>query len=194
MRSSDPYAERRSALDRPGQHWLSTLQALDCNTYLPLDILTKVDRMSMAHSLEVRPPLLDHKLAELVATIPAHLLFGEGQTKRIFKSAMKELVPSAVLGRPKQGFAVPLDHWFRGEVNSCVRDILFSDRARSRGIFRPDQVEKLLKMHSAGRNMDLHLWTLISFEMWCRLFIDRAPRAAVEHPSELKPRETVAVA
>jgi asparagine synthase (glutamine-hydrolysing) len=178
--ASDPYSERMDSLKRAGGNWLSDLQWLDFRNYLPLDILTKVDRMSMAHSLEVRPPMLDHKLIEFVATIPPHLLLNKGRTKHIFKSAMKEDLPQQIVNRPKQGFAIPLGRWFRGQMPGYVRELLLSDRARQRGIFRPSYIEHLLKLHQRGRDLDLQLWTLISFELWCRLFLDRQPGYATE--------------
>jgi asparagine synthase (glutamine-hydrolysing) len=169
---SDPVYERIQLLKHSSGHWLSGLQRLDLLNYLPLDILTKVDRMSMAHSLEVRPPLLDHKLLEFVATIPPGMLLRGGRTKHIFKNAMSDVVPREILQRPKQGFAVPLGTWFRGELDEFVCDLLLSPRTRQRGLFRPPYIEKVLELHRAGRNMDLQLWTLISFELWCRTFLD----------------------
>jgi asparagine synthase (glutamine-hydrolysing) len=180
LSASDPYPERMDALKRVGKNWLSGLQSLDFRSYLPLDILTKVDRMSMAHSLEVRPPLLDHKLVEFAATIPPHMLLRNGETKHIFKSAMRGTLPQEILNRPKQGFAIPLGRWFRGGLNGYVRELLLSDRARQRGIFRPAYLEKLLDLHERGRELDLQLWTLISFELWCRMFLDQPPGQAVE--------------
>ena len=153
--------------------WLSGLQYWDLNGYLPLDILTKVDRMSMAHSIEVRVPLLDHKLVEFAATIPPDLKLRNGTTKYIFKQAMRGILPDEVIDRPKQGFAVPLAHWFRGQLNGFIRDLLLSDTVRQRGIFNTEYIAQLLKWHDEGRNLDLQLWTLISFELWCRTFLDK---------------------
>ncbi|HEX9443861.1 MAG TPA: asparagine synthase (glutamine-hydrolyzing) [Candidatus Binatia bacterium] len=155
--------------------WLSAAQYLDIKTYLPLDILTKVDRMSMACSIEARVPLLDHKLVEFTATIPPELKLRGGATKHIFKQAMRGILPDAIIDRPKQGFGVPLEHWFRGKLASFVRDLLLSSRSRQRGIFDPGYIERLLRMHRRGRGCDIELWTLISFELWCRTFLDRAP-------------------
>jgi asparagine synthase (glutamine-hydrolysing) len=154
--------------------WLSALQYLDFKTYLPLDILTKVDRMSMAHSLEARVPLLDHRLVEFAATIPPELKLSNGITKRIFKRAMRSVLADAILDRPKHGFAVPLARWFRGQLGSFVRDLLLSDTCQQRGIFNPRHLELLLAQLKRGRDLDLQLWTLISFEMWCRTFLDGA--------------------
>ena len=170
---SDPWRLSRQWLaDGDGGHWLSTLQYSDLNTYLPLDILTKVDRMSMAHSLETRVPLLDHKLVEFAATIPPRFRLRGGTTKYIFKRAMRGILPDEVIDRPKHGFAVPLGRWFRGQLRSVVQDLLLSERCRARGIFNAQYIEQLLRMQEGGRDLDFQLWTLMSFELWCRRFLD----------------------
>jgi asparagine synthase (glutamine-hydrolysing) len=152
--------------------WLSELQQLDLERSLPLDILTKVDRMSMAHSLESREPLLDHKLVEFAATIPPEMQMRNGSGKFVFKQAMRGILPDAVIDRRKQGFGVPLGHWFRGQLSGFMRDLLLTGPARGRGIFEPAYVLKLIGRHEAGQDLGLHLWTLISFELWCRAFLD----------------------
>jgi len=151
---------------------LSRLQDLDLRTYLPGDILTKVDRMSMAHSLETRVPLLDHKLVEFAATIPPRFRLRGGTTKYIFKRAMRGILPDEIIDRPKHGFAVPLGRWFRGRLRSVVQDLLLSERCRARGIFNARYIEHLLLMQERGRDLDFQLWTLMSFELWCRRFLD----------------------
>jgi asparagine synthase (glutamine-hydrolysing) len=168
----DPLASRLAVLTSGQDHWLSALQQLDIRHYLPLDILTKVDRMSMAHSLEARVPLLDHVLAEFAATIPPGMKLRQGRTKHIFKRALEGTLPGEILHRPKRGFAVPLGRWFRGSLNSFLRDLLLSSRCRERGILDTAHIARLLDRHDRGRELDLHLWTLISFEMWCRRFLD----------------------
>jgi len=161
-------------------NWLSALQYADLKNYLPMDILTKVDRMSMAHSIEARVPLLDHKLVEFAATIPAEMQIRDMRTKHILKSAMNGILSENIINRPKHGFAVPLGSWFRGKLDDFARDILLSSRSRQRGVFNSHYVETLLSKHSAGRELDLHLWTLISFELWCRKFLDSAPKQTQE--------------
>lgn len=184
MAGSDPRAGL-AGLDRgPDLHWLSALQRLDLEGYLPLDILTKVDRMSMAASLEARVPLLDHPLVELAAKIPARLQMRRGRGKHLFKRALAGRVPREILERPKRGFAVPLGHWFRGELGGLVQEILLSDAARARGVFRPEYLEELLRRHRDGRPLDLEIWTLLSFELWCRVFVDRRAGARAPRPSE----------
>jgi asparagine synthase (glutamine-hydrolysing) len=171
--AEDPWQDLAAGLSRDDSHWLSAIQYLDFKNYLPLDILTKVDRMSMTHSLEARVPLLDHKLVEFAATIPPELKLHNGRTKHIFKQALKGILPEQIIDRPKQGFAVPLGRWFRGELNGFVRDLLLSPTSRARNIFNPAYIEKLLLLQGRGRPLDLQLWTLISFELWCRTFLDR---------------------
>jgi asparagine synthase (glutamine-hydrolysing) len=163
--------------------WLSALQYRDLNHYLPLDILTKVDRMTMAHSLEARPPLLDHRLVEFAATIPSRFRLRDGTTKYLFKQAMRGVLPDGIIDRQKHGFAVPLAHWFRGELAGFARDVLLSQTCRDRGIFEPRYLSHLLQLNDRGRNLDLQLWTALSFELWCRRFLDTtAPRAAETTP------------
>jgi asparagine synthase (glutamine-hydrolysing) len=178
----DPGASAAELLDDGSLHWLSALQRLDLETYLPLDILTKVDRTSMGHSIEARVPLLDHPLVELAARIPPELLLRRGEAKWLFKRALRGWLPEPILARPKQGFAIPLGAWFRGELAPYVRDLLLSDVGRKRGIFRPSAVDRLIRLHEAGRPLDLHLFTLVSFELWCRAFLDAGPRAPAARP------------
>jgi len=198
MALEDPWRAEAEWMARPNGDWLSTLQYLDLKSYLPLDILTKVDRMSMAHGLETRVPLLDHRLVEFAATIPASLRLRDGVGKHILKRAMRGVLPDPIIDRPKQGFAVPLGRWFRGRLDGFVRDLLLSQESRGRGIFSAPYIEGLIERHGAGRPNDLKLWTLISFELWCRTFLDtRTPRfqsspamprlEAVSHPGTRVP-------
>ncbi len=180
--AEDSWRHRLEYLTRDDSHWLSSLQYMDIKNYLPLDILTKVDRMSMANSLEARVPLLDHKLVEFAATIPPELKLCNGSTKHIFKLAMRGILPDAIIDRPKRGFAVPLRHWFRDDLNGFVRDLLLSPTSRARKLFNPDYIEKLLLLHGRGRPLELKLWTLISFELWCRTFLDQPVAADKSSP------------
>ena len=138
--------------------------------------------MSMAHSIETRAPLLDHKLVEFAATIPPDLKVRGTATKVIFKRAMRGLLPDEIIDRPKRGFAIPLGRWFRGRLGNFVRDLLLSDKCRSRGIFDPKYIQDLLDLHDKGRELDLHIWTLISFELWCRTFLDQRPVPRLARP------------
>jgi asparagine synthase (glutamine-hydrolysing) len=168
----DPWEEARRHLRGRRGHWLSALQSLDLKTYLPLDILTKVDRMSMAHSLETRVPLLDHKLVEFAATVPPEMQLRGTTTKYLLKRAMRSTLPDSILHRPKQGFAVPLARWFGGGFEERLREVLLSDTARRRGIFDVAAVEHRLAHGRRDGGLGLDLWTLLSFELWCRSFLE----------------------
>jgi asparagine synthase (glutamine-hydrolysing) len=186
--SHDPWSTSRTEWREPAGDWLAALQYDDINRYLPLDILTKVDRMSMAHSIEARPPLLDHKFVEFAATIPARFRLRGDDTKYIFKKAMRGILPDAIIDRRKHGFAVPLAHWFRGELAGFARDVLLSDTCRHRGIFDIRTVERLFELHMRGRDLDLQLWTMLSFELWCRRFLDTM---AVRDVAPARTRQTL---
>jgi asparagine synthase (glutamine-hydrolysing) len=168
----DPWAVSRAEWREDSGDWLAAAQYDDINRYLPLDILAKVDRMSMAHSIEARPPLLDHKFVEFAATIPARLRLAGRDTKYIFKKSMRGILPDAIIDRRKHGFAVPLGHWFRGELAGFARVVLLSETCRERGIFDTRAVERLFQLHQRGRDLNLQLWTMLSFELWCRRFMD----------------------
>ena len=178
MAQYDPWQVLADRLPARKLDWLSTLQHLDLEGYLPLDILTKVDRMSMAHSIEAREPLLDHKLVEFAATVPPELLLRGDTGKYLFKRALRGSLPDAIIDRPKRGFAIPLGRWFRGRLSGFVRERLLDPGSRAREVFDLGYVEELLRRHESGRELDLHLWTLISFELWCRRFLEPGAVAA----------------
>jgi asparagine synthase (glutamine-hydrolysing) len=158
---------------------LDTLLYLDSKTYLPGDILTKVDRMSMAVSLEARVPLLDHKLIEFVTRIPAHFKMKGAETKHIFKRVVRGLVPDEILDRPKQGFGLPIRNWINQELRGYIRDVLFDQRTRERGYFNQDYIVSLLNEHDRGRRDHTSpLWALFMLELWHRTFVD-SPSSAV---------------
>jgi asparagine synthase (glutamine-hydrolysing) len=166
---ADPAAFRRLAADGCSSDYVSMLQHIDIETYLPDDILSKVDRASMAVSLEARVPLLDHVLMEFVATIPASFKLRNGTGKHLLKRAMLGSLPSEILSRRKMGFGVPLGAWFSRELRDMTRDILLSPSARQRGVFRTAEVERLLLVHDAGRrDCSARLWALVCFELWMR--------------------------
>ena len=122
----------------------------------------------------------------LAATIPAEMRLKGTTGKYIFKKAMRGILPAETLERPKQGFAVPLGRWFRGQLRGYVRDLLLSDVCRRRGVLDPWYVERLLQRHQTGGDLDLHLWTLVSFELWCRTFLDPTPARNWNMVSPLK--------
>jgi asparagine synthase (glutamine-hydrolysing) len=182
--ADDPVAARLRLLDEaPGGDRLKRLQYLDTMTYLPLDILTKVDRMTMAHSLEARPPLCDHVLVERVFSLPSPLKLDGRAAKAVLKRAVADLLPPAILRRPKRGFGVPIRHWFRGPLREPVEALLTDRRAAERGWVSPAVVRALLDEHQRGRrDQSLRLWALMMLELWCRRFLDERVPAAARAP------------
>ncbi|MCW5632294.1 MAG: amidotransferase 1, exosortase A system-associated [Rubrivivax sp.] len=170
---------------------LALIQYLDLKTYLVGDINTKVDRASMAHSLEVREPLMDHPLVEWLATLPASLKIQGTEGKFLFKKALEPMLPNDVLYRPKMGFAVPLARWFRGPLAERVRDAVLGDRLAATGWFNRGYLEHLVRDHQAGlKDYSAPLWTLLMFEAFLRHA--GADGARSGHPSTLRRAETVA--
>jgi len=148
----------------------------DQSLYLPDDILFKVDRMSMAHSLEARTPLLDHHLVEFVATLPYDLKVRGLTSKYLFKRAVRDLVPAPLLRQRKQGFSMPIGRWLRGGAGESVRAILLGSGTERRRLWSPDFVRWMLDEHAAGRrDFGRRLWSLLIFEVWARLHLDARP-------------------
>ena len=173
----------RAGTDDP----LALIQYLDMKTYLVGDINTKVDRASMAHSLEVREPLMDHKLVEWLATLPSSLKVRGQEGKYLLKKALEPQLPSDVLYRPKMGFAVPLARWFRGPIKQRVRDAVLGDRLAATGWFNRKYLEHLVQAHQSGASdYSAPLWTLLMFEAFLRKVVDQAPS-----PDALEPREAI---
>jgi len=166
------HVERSDGLGFPGR-----LQYVDLKTYLPGDILTKVDRMSMATSLEARVPLLDHELVEFAAGIPSSLQLHGGERKRLFKRAIAGVLPPEVLDRPKQGFAVPLEYWLRGDWDAFLEGTLFTSSAVGMAIFDARYVRHLFELYRTTRRGDIlhRLWTLAVFETWSRVMAAMPP-------------------
>jgi len=146
---------------------LAQQQYVDIKTYLVDNILTKVDRMSMAASLETRVPLLDHRIVEFAVNLPPSLKLKRGKTKIILRRAMTNRIPEIVLNRPKQGFSIPLKHWLRGPLRPLMTDLLSTDILRRRGYFQPECVSRWVEEHLSGRvNHSHRLWALMVFEFW----------------------------
>lgn len=165
----------RNYYDRaPANDALSQMQYLDTKTYLTADVLTKVDRMSMATSLEVRCPLLDHEFVEWSTSLAPLWKLRMGQSKYALKKLAERLgVPDRAIYRPKQGFAMPLVHWFRKELKSGIGRILLERRSLARGYFNPSGVQRLLEEHWRGRRDNSgSLWILLMLELWHRNFLD----------------------
>ncbi len=167
-------------LGPPPASGIAGLQRLDLATYLPGDLLPKSDIASMAHSLELRSPLLDTRVVELGLALPDHLKRHGREGKIGLRRAFANDLPPSVSQRGKSGFGIPLAAWFRGELRPLARDVLLDESARARGWFRSEAVERLLDDHAAGRADNGHrLWTLVMLELWQRAHVDApTPTAA----------------
>jgi asparagine synthase (glutamine-hydrolysing) len=160
---------REHASNSPTDEPLSMIQYLDIKTYLPGDILTKVDRASMAHALEVRVPLLDHKLVEWISGLPPSMKLNGQEGKYIFKKSLESYLPNDILYRKKMGFAVPLAGWFRGPLRQRVRDSLLGPTLAETGIFNRSFLTEMVEQHQSGRrDYSAPLWTLLMFEAFLR--------------------------
>ena len=148
---------------------LALIQYIDTHTYLVGDINTKVDRASMAHSLEVREPLMDHELVEWLATLPSSLKMRGSESKYLLKKAMEPQLPDDVLYRPKMGFAVPLARWFRGPLRERVRSSLLKGQLADSGMFDQATIRRLIEQHENGsRDHSTPLWTLLMYDAFLR--------------------------
>ena len=173
----EPYFEQAPTLVS-GANWA------DIHTYLPDDLMVKVDVASMAHGLESRSPLLDDVFMEWAMTIPESMKTAGGVAKALFKTAMEPYLPHELLYRPKMGFGCPVDHWFRADLKDMAYDILLSETATARGIFRKDYVKQLLDEHvSARTNHHTRLWALLMLELWFRMWIDQPATSEILCPA-----------
>jgi asparagine synthase (glutamine-hydrolysing) len=152
---------------------LEQLLYVDMNSYLPEDLLVKMDIATMANSLEARVPFLDHKFMELVGEIPFHLKLRGTESKFILKKAFKDLLPGAIFKRKKMGFGVPLSKWFRNELKEYIYEILLDHKTLKRGYFKREGIERLLNDHIALRyDHSARIWALLFLEIWFRVFMD----------------------
>jgi asparagine synthase (glutamine-hydrolysing) len=165
--------------DRQPSRVLHSLLALDMHTWLVDDVLTKVDKMSMAASVEARVPFLDHELVEWTAALPVDVKLRHLHGKRLLRHAMRGTLPLHTRRRRKQAFVVPTDQWFRGELRDFAGDVLLGRRLRERGWFNAGRLHTLLEDHWAGANHGQALWSLLCLELWARTFLDREWPTAV---------------
>jgi len=189
--SPDPFAGVRQAytVGAPSE-LLDVILRGDMASYLLEDILVKVDRMTMAHSLEARSPLLDHTLVEFAARLPTGLKLGGTTGKLLLRRVARQLLPAELLDKPKQGFAIPLALWLRGPLREKLQDVFASRAFRERGIYRVEGVRRCLDDHLAGRHDFAELlWLVLNYETWARRFVDTRPAAA---PASLPRREVLA--
>ena len=156
---------------------LTRLQLADTKLYLPGDILVKVDRMSMANSLETRAPLLDYRLVEFAARLPAPLKMQNGVAKYLLKKVLQRYLPAETLAKRKHGFAVPINQWFQTTLKGFAHEVLLDARCRRRGFFNPDVVQQVLQAHAQGRrDYSAWIWLLLNLELWCQTFVDATTR------------------
>jgi asparagine synthase (glutamine-hydrolysing) len=156
---------------------LSRLQYLDTTRYLPDDILVKVDRTTMAHSLESRAPLLDHHLVSYVATLPPSWKLRDGVSKVLFRKMIGRYLPSGILEKKKQGFAIPRETWFRSDLKALARERLLDARALERNYFDRHVLEQVLSLHEQGqRDYSGWIWCLLVLEEWHRAYVDPETR------------------
>jgi asparagine synthase (glutamine-hydrolysing) len=178
VRYHDPL-ERQLGEYRAASHLdiATQMQRVDARVYLADDILVKVDKASMVNSLETRAPLLDQNLAEYVSSLPSTLRMRNGVLKYLLKEVAADLLPTDIIARPKMGFGVPLEHWFRGDLTGYAYDLLTSSQANQRGIFHPAFIQDLLKGHRRAKavNYSDAVWALLCLEHWFRIYMDDPP-------------------
>jgi asparagine synthase (glutamine-hydrolysing) len=156
-----------------GASVVDTMLDVDIQTYLPDDLLVKMDIATMASSLEARSPLLDHELMQFAASLPAELKVRGREKKAVLRAALRGWVPDEILDAPKRGFRLPLGDWFRGELREFTREVLLDRRAIGRGWFREAYIRELLDRHGDGvQDHSQGIWTLLMFELWHREFVD----------------------
>jgi asparagine synthase (glutamine-hydrolysing) len=176
VKESDPDSLFASAFSQSdAEDWLDILLDADVNLYLADDLLVKIDRATMAHSLEARSPFLDHVVMELAASLPVSFKQAWGQKKRVLKASLRGRIPDALLDRRKMGFSVPIAKWFHTDLREMAHDVLLSPRASERGYFNGTEIARLLHDHSANKvDHGRSLWDLLMLELWHREFVDRA--------------------
>ncbi len=152
-----------------GRHPITCASLADLTTYLPCDLMTKVDLASMAHGLEVRQPFLDYRLVQWAARLPLHLKYHRGRGKRLLRDTFGKLLPAAIWNRPKMGFGVPLDAWFRNELRELVGDLLLGEGTRVHAYFRADAIQEMVRQHQEHQfDHSYRLWALLMLEQWLR--------------------------
>jgi asparagine synthase (glutamine-hydrolysing) len=166
-----------------GADVLDIMLEVDTSTYLPDDLIAKIDIATMAHALEARSPFLDHQLMEFAATIPAGFKARGSEKKWILREALRAWLPDDLLDRPKQGFSVPMADWLRGDLAPMVRDVLFDPATRGRGYFREGAVEAAIRRLDGGADGEApRVWSLLMLELWHREFVDVAAAGGVPVP------------
>ena len=194
VRGSDPFVSFRDAYRACGSSDpLDRALYVDARTYMIDDVLTKVDRMSMAVSLEAREPLLDHKLLEFAARVPASLKIRNGRSKYLLRRLLERRVPRSIVERGKRGFEAPVGEWLRGPLAPMAAELLGDGRLRARGVFDDREVQRLWNEHRAGRSDHRHrLWQLVMLELWFRQFVDGGDAAGRQRSASVDRHGSVA--
>jgi asparagine synthase (glutamine-hydrolysing) len=164
---------------------LNQMLYVDSKTWLPDDLLVKADKITMANSLELRVPLLDHVVLEFAASLPPNFKVHGRETKRILKATFARSLPEEILKRKKAGFPVPYESWLRGGLKQKVEDVLLSDRCLSRGYFQKAEVSRLLEANSLDNKFAKEVFCLLVLELWHRTFLDHSPGET--HPPQEMP-------
>ena len=170
-RSLEPVRALQSHVAKQGT--LDAMLYIDTKTWLPDDLLIKADKMTMANSIELRVPLLDHEVLEFAASLPADFKLKGATTKFILKQALSQRIPQAIRDRKKTGFPVPYESWMRNELRDAISSVLTDRKTINRGYFRKDAVEQLLRANSNGHNYSKEIFSLLSLELWQRRFLER---------------------
>ena len=174
---------RRHAQRAPTDDALAQIQYIDLKTYLVGDINTKVDRASMAHSLEVREPLMDHPLVEWMATLPSSIKIRNGEQKYLLKKAMEPFLPNEIMYRPKMGFSIPLAQWFRGPLAGRVQSALLGSRLAATGWFDRDALKRIVDQHQSGaRDHSTPIWTILMFDAFLKNVVEGSDAGDDVHP------------
>ncbi|MBN1587229.1 MAG: hypothetical protein JW937_07355, partial [Candidatus Omnitrophica bacterium] len=179
VRQVDPVGWLQARFDAAGTgDILNATLYVDATTYLPHDLLVKVDIASMCHSLEARAPFLDHKVVEFAAQLPSAYKRSLRLNKLLLRRRYAKFLPRIVWEHPKTGFAIPLGHWLRGELKPLVEDLIFSESFAARKLFNPDFIKFVVKAHLDGRaDYSARIWSLVTLEMWFRQFVDCGAKA-----------------
>jgi asparagine synthase (glutamine-hydrolysing) len=168
-----------------GEHRLNQMLYVDTKTWLPDDLLVKADKMTMANSLELRVPLLDHVVLEFAASLPPDFKVKGLATKRILKKAYSDRIPEAIITRKKVGFPVPIAKWLRSDLKEYVRENLLSAEALNRGYFKKDAVERLLNECFQGQPVTTEVFSLLALELWHQKFLDKSAAVVESLPSSV---------
>jgi len=148
------------------------MQEIDIKTYLPGDLMHKVDMASMANSIEVRSPLLDYRVVEFGISLPSNFKIGIGENKHILREIARDFVPRKMIDRPKKGFGIPQAKWLREDLVGLIKDVLLDEKSRTRGWYQFKKVEELVKLHNSGRQLDNLIWPMLMLELWAKNWID----------------------